>query len=212
MAISLHIQDMGAHILFAARIISYSISWIWARIWGVSISRICNIFPTGMGRNGNVRRGTWPEKPSNERTASTASTTKCTAIQTRYEETEYAIYASVDGEIQVGQSATIPRGCQLFLPKHTLTKVCGHLDVAMERRVVLEPFAFDSLYKTKLSVVLWNHGSSSFVFKSGTFWGVVAVERQLRPWAETVDGMSLTEVEKAEKDSTSPLDTVQSRL
>jgi dUTPase len=107
----------------------------------------------------------------------------------RYDGTGYPIYAAVSGEVPVGQSATIPTGYQFFPPKGTLLRVQGHPDVIMERRVVMEPFAFDQLYKSELSVILWNHGSSNFVFTSGALLGVITVERPLRPWIEAVDAL-----------------------
>lgn len=113
------------------------------------------------------------------------------------------------GNIPVGQSATILIGYLVFPPKGTLVRVHGHPDISMERRVAMEPFAFDALYKTKLSVVLWNHGSSSFVFKSGTLLGVVTVKKTLRPWIEAVDALSTAEERKA---AAPAIETMQSTL
>ena len=130
-------------------------------------------------------------------------------FQFRYEGTGYPIYAAVDGEIPVGQSATVPTGYLIFPPRGTLVRVHGHPDIIMERRVAMEPFTFDALYKTELSVVLWNHGSSSFVFKSGTLLGVVTVEKPLRPWIEAVVALPTAGERKVDAPA---VETVQSTL
>ena len=162
------------------------------------------------GRNGNAPRGNMARE--NPPLTVRRVRKSVPPFQFRYEGTGYPIYAAVDGEIPVGQSATIPTGYQLFPPRNTVARVHGHPDIVMERRVVMEPFTFDSTYKAELSVILWNHGSSTFVFKTGTLLGVIVVERPLRPWVEAVDAIPHNDVEKADKVVAPPVDTVQSTL
>ena len=81
--------------------------------------------------------------------------------------------------------------------------------MAIEQRVVMEPLTIDLLYKAELSVVMHNHSSNPFVFKTGAILGTLTLEKPIRPWVEAVDALPIAAAGGA---AVPPPETVQSSL